>query len=306
MYNQMGKDNSSPISFFNSDVFVEFLKRGINRHDFIVSFLKERGVSSSSISFSTGRHILVNYPKQNYNTRYKQKIFIAHYDRLEGTEGANDNSAAVFILMNFALYLSTINFSHNIKIIFTDGEEAGREGLIFQGSYKLALGLRELNMEDSDIYIYDMCGRGDTLIFSLSGIYGRDRQKIAPLLDFHNQALSYAIEAGIKSSSLITAYSDNAGFIAAGLKAQLITVLPYEEVNILKKHLENPKDQIFSNSLIDSILKNKRIDETSLFSSIIPNTWQKMHTPFDTLETLTDFSYNLVMNYMKIVARKLK
>ena len=58
--------------------------------------------------------------------------------------------------------------------------------------------------------------------------------------------------------------------------------------------------------LIDVILKNARIEKDSPLEKIIPLTWQKMHTPFDTLDTLTDSSFALVHNYMKVLARKME
>ncbi|MGP1437853.1 MAG: M28 family peptidase [Treponema sp.] len=306
MYNSAVVERVLSSGFSNSSVFKSFLQQGIDRRDFIISFLKEHGVPFMPVSLSTGKHIIVHYSKKNYNKCYKNKLLIAHYDRKENTEGANDNSAASFILMNFAVYLLSCNYEHNIKIIFTDSEEVASAGLELQGSYKLALGLRKLNMTDSDVYIFDMCGRGEVLIFSLAGIYGRPKEKTASLQDLHNKAISHARESASKHMSLITPYSDNAGFIAAGLNAQLVTVLPLDEATILKKGLDDLQEKPSYSELIDIILKNKRIEKDSPLEKIIPLTWQKMHTPFDTIDTLTDSSFALVYNYMKVLARKME
>ena len=306
MYNSSVEERYLSSAFQNSEIFKSFLKKDINRRDFIISFLKENGVPFMPVSLSTGNDIVVHYPKKNYNKCYKNKLFIAHYDRKEGTEGANDNSAACFILMNFATYLLSCDYEHNIKIIFTDSEEVADAGLELQGSYKLALGLRKSNMADSDVYIFDMCGRGDTLIFSLAGIYGRPKEKTASLVDLHNKAISHAKESASKHMALLTSYSDNAGFLAAGLNAQLVTVLPFNEALALQKAIEGLKEKPIYSELIDAILKNKRIEKDSELEKIIPITWQKMHTPFDTLDTLTDSSFALVHNYMKVLARKME
>ena len=306
MYNSSVEERYLSSAFQSSEIFKSFLRENIDRREFIISFLKDSGVPFMPVSLSTGKHIIVHYSKKNYNKCYKNKLFIAHYDRKEGTEGANDNSAACFILMNFAKYLLSCDYEHNIKIIFTDSEETASAGLELQGSYKLALGLRQLNMADSDVYIFDMCGRGDTLIFSLAGIYGRPKEKTSTLIDLHNKAVSHARESAIKHMSLITSYSDNAGFIAAGLNAQLVTVLPSDEALTLQKAIEELKEKPVYSELIDFILKNKRIEKDSQFEKIIPLTWQKMHTPFDTLDTLTDSSFTLVHNYMKVLARKME
>lgn len=306
MYSSSVEGRYLSSAFHNSEVFKTFLKEDIDRRDFIISFLKENNVPFMPVSLSTGKHVVVHYPKKNYNKCYKNKLFIAHYDRKEGTQGANDNSAATFILMNFATYLLSCDYEHNIKIIFTDSEETASTGLELQGSYKLALGLRQLNMADSDVYIFDMCGKGDTLIFSLAGIYGRQKEKTVSLLDLHNKAVSHAKESAVKHMTLITPYSDNAGFIAAGLNAQLVTVLPFDEALTLQKAIENLREKPIYSELIDVILKNKRLEKDSQLEKIIPLTWQKMHTPFDTLDSLTDSSFALVNNYMKVLARKME
>ena len=314
--NGVFKEGREVPSFFSgSHAFASFLEPNVDRLDFISNFLKERGVASTKVSFSTGNHLLVSYPKTAYNKHSKERIIVAHYDRLENTQGANDNSAACFILMNFAVYLSSLNYPHNIKIIFTDSEEAGKEGVAQQGSYQLALAFRKLMMADSDIYIFDMCGRGDVLIFSLSGLYGRPVNKTSSLLALHKKAKSYAVTAGCPHVSLLTAYSDNAGFVAAGLNAQLITVLPKYEALRLKTYLEYEEVKGMAESLvnaeekrqiIDAILKNERIEKASSFAKIIPHTWQLMHTKDDRLETLTDYSFELVMNYLKKRAKKME
>jgi len=306
MYSSAVEERYLSSAFHNSGIFTSFLKEDVDRREFILSFLKERNVPFIPVSLSTGKHIVVHYPKKNYNRCYKNKLFIAHYDRQKGTEGANDNSAACFILMNFATYLLSCDYEHNIKIIFTDSEETASAGLELQGSYKLALGLRQLNMADSDVYIFDMCGRGDTLIFSLAGIYGRPKEKTISLIDIHNKAILRARESASRHMSLITPYSDNAGFIAAGLNAQLVTVLPMEEAQILQKALNDLKEKPMYPELIDAILKNKKVGNDSPLEKIIPLTWQRMHTPFDTLDTLTDSSFALVHNYMKVLARKME
>lgn len=301
-----GEKGGSSFSFSTSETFRAFLKEGVDRRAFIESFFSDRGVSTSNISLSTGSHILVNYPKKNYNKKYKDKVFVAHYDRVDGSQGANDNSAATFMLMHFALYLSSLNYPHNIQIIFTDSEEAGREGILKQGSYKLALGLRKLDMIDADIYIFDMCGCGNTIIISRAGLYKREAKNMATLLFLHNKAFSYAKELGSPYFSMLTAYSDNAGFIAGGLKAQLITVLPYDEALTLYLYLEEHKDDEKAQKLLDLILKNKKIDESSTFYHILPSTWQKMNSDKDTLQSLTDSSFSLITRYMKLISKKME
>ena len=285
-------------SFSASSYFAQFLQNEVDRLEFISKFLKDRGVSSSKISFSTGKHLLVNFSKKAYSNRYRSRVFVSHYDRANGTSGANDNSAACFVLMNFAIYLSKLNYPHNIHIIFTDSEETGKQGIEKQGSYKLGWALRNLGFENAYIYIFDMCGRGDALIFSLSGIYGRDEAKTASLVTLHKKASSCARFLNIPYFSMLTAYSDNAGFISAGLMSQLITVLPFKEADTLAKYFSGERNELYDD-VLNAVLKNERIDSSSPIASIVPITWQFMHTKADTIETLTDSSFHLVFKFMK-------
>ena len=57
--------------------------------------------------------------------------------------------------------------THNVRIIFTDGEEAaGTKGVAGQGAYALGSGFRKLKMTDDDVYVLDATGRGDVLVLS--------------------------------------------------------------------------------------------------------------------------------------------
>ena len=67
-----GEKGGSSFSSSTSETLRAFLKEGVDRRAFIESFFSDRGVSTSNISLSTGSHILVNYPKKNYNKKYKE------------------------------------------------------------------------------------------------------------------------------------------------------------------------------------------------------------------------------------------
>ena len=84
---------------------------------------------------------------------------------------------------------------------------------------------------------------------------------------------------------------------------KLKTYLEYEEVKGMAESLVNAEEK---RQVIDAILKNERIEKASSFVKIIPHTWQLMHTKDDRLETLTDYSFELVMNYLKKLAKKME
>ncbi|UTD13195.1 M28 family peptidase [Treponema denticola] len=301
----MIKENEDKLP--NSDLFKAFLKKDLNRCDFISQWLSAHSVPHSIVSLAQKKHIIIKYPAQFYDKNFKMKTLTAHYDRAPDTQGANDNSASCFILMNFAKKLCSYTRPHNIKIIFTDGEEAGAAGLKEQGAYTLGTGLKKLKMDGDDIFVFDMCGRGDTLILSRSGIFGRDKAKTKRLDELHKRAGLLAQRACPNQwLSMLTAYSDNAGFIAAGLFAQVITVLPRKEAETLLHCL--PKEKLTGQNktamgeLTDMVIKNKKPPQGSPFEKIIPFTWQLMHTADDKIETLNSEAFTLTEKYLTALA----
>ena len=301
----MIKENEDKL--LNSDLFKAFLKKDLNRCDFISQWLSAHNVPHSIVNLAQKKHIIIKYPAQFYDKNFKMKTLTAHYDRTPDTQGANDNSASCFILMNFAKKLCSYTKPHNIKIIFTDGEEAGAAGLKEQGAYTLGTGLKKLKMDGDDIFVFDMCGRGDTLILSRSGIFGRDKAKTKRLDELHKRAGLLAQRAcPNKWLSMLTAYSDNAGFIAAGLFAQVITVLPRKEAETLLHCLPKEKltgqNKTAMSELTDMVIKNQKPPQGSPFEKIIPFTWQLMHTADDKIETLNSEAFTLTEKYLTALA----
>lgn len=280
-----------------SPLFNAFLEPAADRRAFITERLAAQGIPYRTVTLQDKTHIVITYRQSAYNPRFKMKTLIAHYDRAAGTQGANDNSAACIQLLLFAQTLLQKRDAHNIRIIFTDGEEAGADGIKNQGSYRLGQGLRALSMQQDDIFVFDMCGSGDTLILSESGIYGRDTRKTAALTALHRRCRIYA-DAACRGRwlSLPTAYSDNAGLISAGLTAQVITVLPRAEAELLMRYMPR------SEALQRSIITNAHVPPDSPLAAVIPQTWQRMHTPQDSLETLTPQAFILVDKMLRYLA----
>ena len=280
-----------------SPFFSAFLEPAADRRTFITARLAAQGIPYRTVTLQDKTHIVITYRQSVYNPRFKMKTLIAHYDRAAGTQGANDNSAACIQLLLFAQTLLHKRDAHNIRIIFTDGEEAGTDGIKNQGSYRLGQGLRALSMQQDDIFVFDMCGSGDTLILSESGIYGRDKRKTAALSALHRRCCIYA-DAACRGRwlSLPTAYSDNAGLFSAGLTAQVITVLPRAEAELLMRYMPR------SEALQRCIITNAHVPPDSPLAAVIPQTWQRMHTPQDRLETLTPQAFILVDKMLRYLA----
>lgn len=280
-----------------SPFFSAFLKPAADRCILITARLAAQGIPYRTVTLQNKTHIVITYRQSAYDPRFKMKTLIAHYDRAAGTPGANDNSAACVQLLLFAQMLRHKRDAHNIRIIFTDGEEAGADGIKNQGAYRLGQGLHALSMQQDDIFVFDMCGSGDTLILSESGIYGRDKRKTAALTALHRRCRIYA-DAACRGRwlSLPTAYSDNAGLISAGLIAQVITVLPKSEAELLMQYMPH------SEALQRCIITNAHVPPDSPLAAVIPQTWQRMHTPQDSLETLTPQAFVLIDKIFRYLA----
>lgn len=302
-----------------SSLFSSFLEPEINRCAYLTAWLSAQGIRYHTVTLQNKTHIIVTYRQSAYNPRFKMKNLIAHYDRDDHTPGANDNSAACIQLLLFAQALNRQPAAHNIRIIFTDGEEAGADGIRNQGAYRLGQGLRSLSMQDDDLFVFDLCGAGDTLILSESGIYGRDKKKTVKLAAFHRRCCTYA-DAACRGRwrSLPTAYSDNAGFISAGLSAQVITVLPAAEATRLSRYLAAAPHKSGNSYKTASgaeqesgtdeqivqqyIINNTKVPPDSPFAAAVPQTWQRMHSPSDSIETLTPSAFVLMDTMLHYLA----
>lgn len=249
----------------NSQTFQSFLSPSCNRQQFIQSFLNSHNLDAPIISLEGKNHIYVKFSQSQYNPMFKIKTVIAHYDRVNGSPGANDNSAAVFTLLQWAVKLSKEKSFHNIRLIFTDGEELGSGGIASQGAFPLASTFRKLGITNDDIFVFDCMGRGDVPIIAQTTF---PKSASSSFIKKYNDLELYAQKViqnatGGKWFSLPCNYSDNASFIANGIPAVTITMLPSSEV-------------------------------TEVLQGCIPYTWSLLHTPQDNFESLTPQSFELM------------
>ena len=216
---------------------------------------------------------------------FRIKTVIAHYDRIG--IGANDNSAAVFCLMEWARSMvvstsstttgfrsTTTNAQHNIRLIFTDGEELGETGGVAQqGAFPLAQVFRRLGITNDDIYVFDCMGRGDVPVIARTSIPPNVSTKFLKAFSDLEQRAQRLLQssAGGRWFTLPCSYSDNASFIANGIPAVAITMLPSAEV--------------------EAVVANGSC-----------KTWELLHTPGDNLSSLTPQSFEIFHNILNNLA----
>ena len=261
------------MSFLSKD-FLDFIKPDCNRLNFIQNFLKQNDVETAVIPLEGKKHIYVKFPQNQYNPLFNIKTVVAHYDRFENSPGANDNSAAVYMLMLWAVKLSRQYDFHNVRLIFTDGEETCSDGVTSQGAFAIASLFKKLDIKD-DIFVFDCMGCGDVPVLCENKIPQKAGNAfIKKLTALENKAQRIIRTAGNgKWFCLPCNYSDNASFIAQGIPAVAITVLPSSEVS--------------------DVLKNQT-----------PKTWKNLHTKNDNIDNLWESSFSLSMKIFDLLAQQ--
>ena len=258
-----------------SSAFKDFLASDCDRAAFIQNYLKAAGLEAPIMQMEGKNHIYVKFPQSQYNPTFRIKTVIAHYDRFPGSPGANDNSAAVFCLMEWARSLAKMTGGqfHNIRLIFTDGEELGSGGIAEQGAFPLAQVFRRLGITNDDIYVFDCMGCGDVPVLTQTILPKKAASKFVKDFSSLEQRAVSLLQASANGRwfSLPCNYSDNASFIANGIPAVAITMLPSAEV-------------------------------TAATQGAAPQTWQLLHTPGDNLESLTPQSFEIFHNILNNLA----
>lgn len=274
--------------------FSDFIAPDCDRAAFIQNYLKKAGIEAPILQIEGKNHIYVKFPQSQYNPMFRIKTVIAHYDRVG--IGANDNSAAVYCLMQWAVELVRVYNAecmtgsfHNIRLIFTDGEELGASGGIQeQGAFALAALFRRLAIADEDVFVFDCMGRGTVPIICQSYI----SKKASNSFIKKYSELEQRAESIIKNTSqawlkLPTSYSDNAGFLANGIPAVAITMLPSDEAEAYCRSLFN--------------LKNAATQP--LASKIeVPPTWKMLHTQNDNITNLTPDAFLIMQEILRNLA----
>jgi len=282
--------------------FKAFISPQADRFALLKESLEEAGLGYSVLELAGNRHFVVASPQPKGTLlRRRPSILVAHYDRAPGSPGANDNSSGVFLLLEAAMRLKSSD-AKNWAVIFTDKEElASGESISAQGAYTLALGFKNLKMEKPKIFCFDACGVGDTMVISTTADYllkkdggGEKLQKA--VMELQKLALGTARELGMAKVLLApTPFSDDAGFLRAGLAAQTITMLPSAECIALVAALRKSPE-------LPGALINAELQKDSHAISI-PETWRSLNSPSDSYLRLTPEHFRTVVRFAQALCK---
>jgi hypothetical protein len=264
--------------------FADFIDRSKDRWTILNELFIELDFHYSVVPFAGSRHFFVS-------SRSKERprtVLAAHYDSVADSPGANDNASSVFMLIHTAIELYRQRAAPPWLFIFTDNEETDAErGIQAQGAYLLGRGLKNTALCAADFYVLDSSGRGDTLVISTmadslmkkeqgGGIASAQKR----LHDLRNNALAAAERSAIRNFMLLPApFSDDAGFLYAGLSAQMLTVLPAAEAAAFASLSRSQPRYVRA--------LTSREERQGLDMSLLPETWSLINTPRDTPESLT-------------------
>jgi len=276
----------------------EFCQLDCDRFLFLKQWLQDSGIEHRLWEIGPYRHwVLMPGGSEAYGQDFQKKILIAHYDRVENTPGANDNSASVFQLLQLAQSLHQKQKRHNCLIILTDGEELQQQhSLKEQGAYGLAEKLKKIGFSDSLMIILDLCGIGDTMVCGTSserkehhipqGLKGIPfaHEKLfssqpsfltkASEIDAEEPSFPSQLEELIlrfsrgKQLKQLQYYSDDLGFLAHQFSTLLISLLPWSE----RKYLESRE---------------------------MPPSWQNQHSMEDTVDLLENRSFRIMDSFLE-------
>jgi hypothetical protein len=287
--------------------FYDFIAPEADRYEILLEHIEKLRLNSVVITIGKHRHLCV-FPAPRKSPppagaafppfrKQRPVILTAHYDRVAGSPGANDNSAAVFLLLKAARKLGEQRIDYWI-IIFTDKEElAAGESIQDQGSFGLAKKLKAWGLGDARIFNFDACGTGDTFIFSSTTDYllrhdrrpgsRRARQTLEGLRE---QAADTARFLRLsKVLSVPTPFSDDAGFLRAGIPAQTVTMLPAAEAipyASLLRQRPGFADILFSNT-----------PPQTADRLLVPETWRCINSPRDSHLRLTPEFYDRIVRF---------
>ncbi len=290
---------------FLPEGFSDYLSQECDRASFIQDWLESHGVKTNRIVIEGKNHILVQFSSSAYNPQFRIKTVIAHHDRVPGSPGANDNSAADWQLMLWAVRLRDYPMFHNVRLFFTDGEELGWS-VTKQGAFGIAQTFRRLGITSDDVYVFDACGRGEVPILSRSGLTSTASQKFKDQfsdLFLRTQNLLKEATEG-RWMTLPVPYSDNASFLACGIPAVAITMLPADEASLYAREINQNK------SLESSVMNREATKNQRLIGNIpdfsykehLPKTWSLFHTPNDDASSLTKESFSVMQKILDLLA----
>mgnify|MGYP002351903583 FL=1 len=273
--------------------FDRFLAPDADRPGIILDELTGSGVSASMVRLGNGRFVIAwagayVVSGRRRDPRYRVKILTAHHDRVPGTPGALDNSAACLQLVTF---LQQGSGAFNTMVVFTDHEEMAGTQTEAQGSHALGTALPDMDVGQPYIVCLDVTGRGDTLVMSdsVEGLVQRQYRHLlstvaVPVREMMDQVTRLMAGRG-KVCTATLPFGEDLGFLMASAPALELSVLPGAEAALLPSSCALPP---WASPVAPGQLK--------------PATWKHLHGAGDTVDLFDDSAFALMGTFIHRLA----
>ena len=268
-----------------------------DRYAVLTRSLDRRGIRYETIPLQGARHLTLPAPKAGrLDGEFYRVTLVAHYDRVECTPGANDNSAAVFQLLAHWEEITDLAWRHRTQVLFTDKEElTGEAPATDQGSCLLARHLRRLGAENILFFVLDMCGIGDT------PVWGRSLRKAGLIPGADSVSQAHRVMEGFlkrytsgEDFGVNPMFSDDLGLLLGGYPALQLSLLPKQEAEQLARRCR--PETLHTDPEAPARAREKLRDT-------LPASWRVNHTPGDTLHTLEPRAFDLIRRLLRDLAR---
>ena len=270
--------------YSRNDFLKGFCRTDCNRSRFLETLLDWKGLEYKKIDQGGSHYLIPVQGKKPFLKDHYIKVLTAHYDRVDGTPGANDNSASIFILLQHIEFLKSQDYPHNTLILFTDREELTEQSSIFeQGAYALGKFWLENMGRGYFFTVLDMCGIGDTLIWGRSDLKFKSENRdglfqshVIRSIDnlYHSVSDLFFKYSRQTDMAIVDQFSDDLGFQLSGFPALQLSVLPWNEAVSWKED-----------------------------KSVRPHSWKINHTRDDTIETLDNQAFRMMDKFLKDFSR---
>jgi hypothetical protein len=207
-------------------------RTNLEREAAMAAYLTARGADFARHSFASFEGRGENF-SVDLGTGDRVLVLIAHHDAVPGSPGANDNAAAVGILLHLLGRLAPRGL--RVRLLFTAAEELGYLGA---RAY-----VRDIPLADIvGVLSLELCGIGDTLaIWDVSDDSAFLRRAAGALegLGLHREE-SYHVVGRIPVFG-----SDHRAFAAAGVAAYGLTIVPSRQAEALRQFVLSPARSAF-------------------------------------------------------------
>jgi hypothetical protein len=196
----------------------------------VARYLTARGVPFARHRFATfegaGENFSVDVGRGD-----RILLLIAHHDAVPGSPGANDNAAAVGILLHLLTRLAEAPPAGlRVRLLFTAAEERGYLGARAYVHDTPTAGI-------AGVLSLELCGIGDSLAVWDAAEDSAFRQRVAGGLE----SLGLRPDEGYHLVGRIPVFgSDHRAFSAAGIPAYGLSIVPAQQAEALRRFVLSP------------------------------------------------------------------